>query len=251
LDRSFDRIGGWRPIEALEPSAVGQNLTDHRDGEFGPGRPVAESCDTAQRPREGGVPMAMRMERMKGNRARVSRAGVVTLAVGLAATLFSGSAPAEPAASEYEVKAAFLLNFARLVEWPKDAFSDAGSSFGVGLLGTASASEQIQQFLEGKSIGSHTVHAQQIESADEAAGFHMVFVGASSGAEVGEVAAAIGGGPVLLVGESEGFATSGGAINFFTEGNKIRFEINPRAAEAAGLRVSSRLLRVAKIISDG
>jgi hypothetical protein len=79
----------------------------------------------------------------------------------------------------------------------------------------------------------------------------MVFVGASSRAKAGEVAGATGGGPVLLVGESNGFATNGGAINFFSDGNKIRFEINPRAAEAAGLRVSSQLLRVAKIVSDG
>jgi preprotein translocase subunit Sec61beta len=195
--------------------------------------------------------MAVRMEQTKGNRVRVARTGVVTFAVALAATLFSGGAPAEPAAGEYEVKAAFLLNFARLVEWPEDAFSDARSSFSVGLLGTASASEQIQQFLEGKYIGSHTVHARQMKSADEAAGFHMIFVSASSGVKAGEVAAAIGGGSVLLVGESKGFATRGGAINFFTDGNKIRFEINPRAAEVAGLRVSSRLLRVAKIVSDG
>jgi len=188
---------------------------------------------------------------MKGYRAPVARTVVLTLALALGAALSPGRAPAEQEAGAYEVKAAFLLNFARLVEWPKDAFSDARAPLAVGLLGTGPASEQIQQFLEGKSVGNRKVQARQIESPEEAAGFHMVFVGASSGAEAGEVAAAIGGGPVLLVGESEGFATSGGTINFFSEDNKIRFEINPRAAEAAGLRVSSRLLRVAKIVSDG
>jgi len=176
---------------------------------------------------------------------------VLTFALALGAALSPVPAPAESEAGEYEVKAAFLLNFARLVEWPEDAFSDARSPFTVGLLGTAPASEQIERFLEGKSVGSRRVQVQQIESPEEAAGLHLVFVGASSVVKVGDVAAAIGGGPVLLVGESEGFATSGGAINFFTDGNKIRFEINPRAADAAGLRVSSRLLRVAKIVSDG
>ena len=190
---------------------------------------------------------------MKGNRVRVTRTALLTFAMALGATLSPGSAPSESAAGEYEVKAAFLLNFARLVEWPEDAFPDAHSPLTVGLLSAApsSESERIQKFLAGKSVGSRKVQVQQIESAEEVGGFHLVFVGASSGAEAGEVAGATGGGPVLLVGESDGFANEGGAINFFTVGNKIRFEINPRAAEAAGLRVSSRLLRVAKIISDG
>ena len=188
---------------------------------------------------------------MRGNGVRIVRTVLLTFAMALGATLSPGSAPAESAAGEYAVKAAFLLNFARLVEWPADAFSDARSPLTVGLLSADASSEQIQKFLEGKSVGSRKVAAQRIESAEEAAGFHMVFVGADSEAEASEVAGATGGGPVLLVGESDGFATSGGAINFFTDGNKIRFEINPRAAEAAGLRVSSRLLRVAKIVSDG
>jgi hypothetical protein len=188
---------------------------------------------------------------MRGNGVRVARAVLLTFVLALAPALAPRGAPAEPASGEYDVKAAFLLNFARLVQWPEAAFSDSRSPLTVGLLGTDASSEQIQEFLEGKSVGSRKVQAQRIESAKEAGGFHMVFVDASSDAEASEVAGATGGGPVLLVGESDGFATSGGAINFFTDGNKIRFEINPGAAEAAGLRVSSRLLRVAKIVSDG
>jgi len=188
---------------------------------------------------------------MKGNRVRVARTVLLTFAMALGATLSPGGAPAESAAGEYEVKAAFLLNFARLVEWPEDSFPDAHSPLTVGLLSAAPSSERIQEFLEGKSVGSRKVQAQRIESAEEVGGFHLVFVSASSGAEASNVVGATGGGPVLLVGESDGFATSGGTINFFTDGNKVRFEINPKAAEAAGLRVSSRLLRVAKIVSDG
>jgi hypothetical protein len=186
---------------------------------------------------------------MRGNGVRVTRTVLLTFV--LAAALAPGGAPAETAAGEYEVKAAFLLNFARLVEWPEGAFSDARSPLTVGLLSAGASSVQIQKFLDGKSVGSRKVQARQIASANEAGDFHLIFVGASSGAGAGEVAGATGGGPVLLVGESDGFAASGGAINFFNDGNKIRFEINPRAAEAAGLRVSSRLLRVAKIVPDG
>jgi hypothetical protein len=189
------------------------------------------------------------MAPMRGNGVRAARTLLLSFVLALGA-MAPGSAPAESGTGEYDVKAAFLLNFARLVEWPEDAFSDARSPFTVGLLGVGESSEQVQEFLDGKSVGSHEVVAQPIESAEEAAGFHMLFVGAASEAGAGEVAGAIGGAPVLLVGESDGFATSGGAINFFTDDNKIRFEINPRAAEAAGLRVSSRLLRVAKIVSD-
>jgi hypothetical protein len=195
--------------------------------------------------------MAVRMRQMRGNRVRVARTVLLTFAMALGATLSPGSAPAESAAGEYEVKAAFLLNFARLVKWPADAFSDARSPLTVGLLSSAPSSEQLRKFLEGKSVGSRKVNTRWIESGEEVGEFHMVFVSASSGARAGEVADATRGGPVLLVGESDGFANDGDAINFFTDGNKIRFEINPKAAEAAGLRVSSRLLRVAKIVSDG
>jgi hypothetical protein len=188
---------------------------------------------------------------MPENGVPVARTVLLTFALVLSVALAPGGAPAEATASEQEVKSAFLLNFARLVEWPEGAFSDARSPLTIGILGSSSSSERIGKFLDGKFVGSRKVRTRRIESVEQAADFHMVFVGESSGTGASEVAGATNGGPVLLVGESNGFAENGGAINFFTDGNKIRFEVNPKAAEAAGLRVSSRLLRVAKIVSDG
>jgi hypothetical protein len=175
----------------------------------------------------------------------------LTLAFCLAAAVAPPGAAAESTAREYEVKAAFLLNFARLVQWPGAAFADARSPLTVGILSASESSENLEKSLDGKSVGSRKVTARKIASAAEAGDFHLVFVGASAETDARAVADATRGKAVLLVGESTGFVSNGGAINFFTENNKIRFEINPRAAEAAGLRVSSRLLRVAKIVPEG
>jgi hypothetical protein len=146
--------------------------------------------------------------------ARTLRAIAFTCVAALASALAPAGAPAESSPDEYEVKAAFLLNFARLVEWPKSAFADPRAPLAVGLLGLEASSAKLSNFLEGKPVGTHTVATREMSSAEESADFTQ----------------------------------QGGAINFFTEDNKIRFEINPDATEAAGLRVSSRLMRVAKIV---
>jgi hypothetical protein len=164
--------------------------------------------------------------------------------------LLPANTSAQSAPGEYGVKATFLLNFARLVEWPTTAFAGPRAPVTVGLMSSESSFEELERSLDGKPVGRRRVAARRISKADEAIGFHMVFLDSSNAGASAAVAKATHGHAVLLVGESEGFAKNGGAIGFFNEGNKIRFEINPRATEAAGLHVSSRLLRVARIVRD-
>lgn len=149
--------------------------------------------------------------------------------------------------SEYEVKAAFVLNFASLVEWPSDSFQ-GGDELKVGILGDADYVEEVRSWLDGRSARSRVIRAQRLSSLARLEDQHVVFVTESAASKVETVHEVVAGASVLLVGETEGFAERGGAINFYVEESRIRFEVNPKAVRDAGLRVSSRLFSVARVI---
>jgi len=151
-------------------------------------------------------------------------------------------------ADEYGVKAAFLLNFAKLVEWPADAAPAAGMPIVFGVVGDESVTRAFTSGLEGARVDGHAVEVRSVAEAADVAGCHIVFVASDRSADA--VVAAAPGHAALSVGEADGFATHGGVINFFSEGKKLRFEINTKAADRAGLKISSRLLRLAKLVSE-
>jgi hypothetical protein len=153
--------------------------------------------------------------------------------------------------TEYEVKAAFLFHFAKFVEWPPEAFADRTASLVVGVLGEDPFEGVLERAVAGRRVRERAI---EVRYFDGLAGVgdspvHILFVASQSeAAQVAELSHRFAGRNILLVGESEGFAERGGAVNFTREGKKVRFEINPQAAEAAGLRLSSRLLSLATIV---
>jgi hypothetical protein len=180
-------------------------------------------------------------------RFRSLRTAALTAAAALAA-LAALPAAARAARDEYEVKAAFLLNFARLVEWPRAARPSGDAPIVIALLARQEPFRSIARSLEGATVDSHRVEVRSIESGDELPGSHIVFVSRDEQRNAAAIIEAARGHAVLSVGESAGFARLGGVINFYAEGRKLRFEINPAAAERAGIKISSRLLRLARLI---
>ena len=168
-----------------------------------------------------------------------------------ALTLTCLSVAKTPASSEYEVKAAFLFHFAQFVEWPEGTFKDAGSPLTYCTIGEDPFHGALAASLNGKTIEARVVRVQHIKQAQQIQGCQILFIGAAENRLIPEVLTAIKGTPVLTVGESEHFARNGGMIGFFLEENKIRFEINLEAAEHAKLKVSSRLLALAKTVIGG
>lgn len=164
----------------------------------------------------------------------------------LVAGLLAGGARAN-ALSEYAVKAAFLLNFARLVEWPEGAFAGPDAPVVVGVAGEGAYEAAREAGITGERVGSRPVELRRLRSPEEAASCHIVFVSLDGAGLAAASPAELGGGRALTVGEAEDFVNRGGMIGFYREGQKVRFEINPKAAQRAGLRISSRLLRVARI----
>lgn len=156
--------------------------------------------------------------------------------------------PAMGSRDEYEVKAAFLLNFARLVEWPRNSAPAPGTPLVIAIVGENSGSKTVSKRLETTRVDGLTVEVRAIEEPSDLTGCHIVFF--ARGADRGDMLDAAEGRSILTVGESDDFARNGGIINFFSEGKKLRFQINPQEAKAAGLKISSRLLRLARLVEE-
>jgi hypothetical protein len=157
--------------------------------------------------------------------------------------------PALATRDEYQVKAAFLLNFAKLVKWSARNQPAPGEPIVLGVVGEASVVESVSSKLAGARVGDHSVEVRSVSGASQVEGCHIVFVASGRNNE-GAILEAAREQAALSVGESEGFANRGGVVNFFNEGKKLRFEINPQAAAQAQIEISSRLLRLAKLVAD-
>lgn len=150
---------------------------------------------------------------------------------------------------EYQVKAAFLYNFAKFIEWPDAAFDDTTSPFIIGVLGEDPFGITLEQAVSGKTIRGRKLVIRRFIRG-QLVNAHILFISSSEEKNLGQILENMRGSNILTVGNMERFARGGGAINFVMKGNKVRFEINIAAAERVGLKINSRLLRLAKIV-DG
>jgi hypothetical protein len=155
------------------------------------------------------------------------------------------------ASSEYAVKAAFLFHFAQFVEWPPTAFKDANAPLTFCTLGEDEFHGALDQSINGKTIESRSLRVQHLKQFQEVEGCQVIFIGADDKKRIPALLASLKDSPVLTVGESEHFAQEGGMIGFSLEENKIRFEINLGSAEHAKLKLSARLLALAKTVLGG
>jgi hypothetical protein len=147
--------------------------------------------------------------------------------------------------TEYQIKAAFLFNFAKFVEWPPAAFAEATSPMVIGVLGENPFRDDLERTIQGKTINNRPLVIKEFRSPAEATNCHVLFISTSEKQRLPEILKSLHGTSVLTVGETDRFIETGGMINFVAEGNKIRFQINEVAAESAGLKISSKLLSLA------
>jgi hypothetical protein len=151
-------------------------------------------------------------------------------------------------ATEYQVKAAFLFNFAKFVEWPSEAFPGADAPLQICLLGQDPFGHEFEEVIADKTINGHRMEVIHPSGVPQAKSCHIIFVASSEKQFLREILRGLRGASVLTVGETAGFAGMGGIINFILDDGRVRFEVNVKAAERAHLKVSARLLTVAKII---
>jgi hypothetical protein len=160
------------------------------------------------------------------------------------------SAAGLPSADEYQVKAAFLYNFARFVEWPESAFKTSADPIVICVLGRSPLGSALDQATRGKQIAGRSLVIRQILDVQEAGGCHMMFIATGEKKRFPAAFDLSRSAAVLTVGETPNFAASGGVINFKLEDGKVGLEINLCAAQRARLRISSKLLNLAKIVKD-
>jgi len=172
----------------------------------------------------------------------------------VAALLSCACAPVDRAQTEppgeYQLKAAFLFNFAKFIDWPATSFSSPQSPFIICILGTDPFGHAMEDVLRDKNIDNRPVVISRLKNITQVKQCHMIFVSQSETAHLADIIQQLRGARILLVGESDGFAEAGGMIQFTREDNHVRFLINPDAADRAGLKVSSKLLSLARVVHD-
>lgn len=151
---------------------------------------------------------------------------------------------------EYDLKAAYLYNFGTFVGWPAAAFAAPDAPFVVGVVGKDPFGPALEDTFRGLTVHKRRPEIRRSDEIEKLKGSHILFVPVAEKGRFKEVVEAFRGTNTLVVGESEGFAAAGGAMNFFIENKKLRFEVNPAAAKRAGLLISSQLLRLAWIVEE-
>ena len=149
---------------------------------------------------------------------------------------------------EYQVKAAFLLNLARFVKWPPVAGADAGAPIVIGVLGEDPFGAVLEQTVQGETVQDRRLTIRRSNKVADLKDCELVFVSRSERARLGDVLAELEGARSVTVGEVDGFARRGGVIGFFVERDKVRFEINVDVARKKGLKISSQLLKLGRIV---
>jgi hypothetical protein len=155
-----------------------------------------------------------------------------------------GKPSAQP--SEYQVKAAFLLNFTKFVEWPPTAFAEPDAPFTICILGDDPFGSVLDQIVEGEKVNDRKLVVQRIHGR-ATIGCQVLFV--SNSERVPSILTTVGRG-VLTVGDGEDFVREGGMIGFVLERRRVRFDINQSAAANASLKLSSKLLSVARTVAN-
>lgn len=176
---------------------------------------------------------------------QASAAAGIILLIALSSLRAAAGAP-----TEYQVKAAYLSNFGRFVEWPAKANVKSISNFAICVLGTDPFGRALDQAAAGQLIDGMSVIARRLSTPEQAAGCRVLFISASESDSLPEVLSALSRAGVLTVSDIPQFTERGGMIGFTLQDNRVRFEVNLGAAKSAGLTLSSQLLKLAARVKE-
>jgi hypothetical protein len=166
----------------------------------------------------------------------------------LAALLFGVRVEAQAPMGESEVKAMFVYNFLKFVEWPVEHVLGARDPFVVVIIGEGPTADATEHFLESRTIGERPLFVRRIKWDQSLAGARAAFVVERDAKKLRRVLDAAAAANVLTIGEGDDFATSGGVIGLLVEDRKVRFDVDTSAAQLAGLRVSSKILALSHAV---
>ena len=158
------------------------------------------------------------------------------------------TAHGERAASEYQIKAAYLFNFTQFVQWPSNAFVEANAPLTIGIVGEDPFGSALEDITRGEKVAGHPLVIKHLKAADDLSACQILFISRSEKDRADSIVESLRGKPVLTVSELDQFGQRGGIIRFVTKEQNVRFEINTGVAEGAHLKLSSKLLGLARIV---
>jgi hypothetical protein len=177
------------------------------------------------------------------------RKAFVALCVGLA--IFCGGLQAARADSalprEYLIKAAFLYNFAKFIQWPDAAFYGPQTPFKIAVIGDVDFGAALAT-IQNKTINSRRIVIDQLEATNGLEQYHLVFLSRSQMENIDQILSQLDGKPVLTISDAKDFSRMGGIIQLYEKDNKIRFNVNMEPAERSQLKISSKLLKLAQVV---
>jgi len=165
-----------------------------------------------------------------------------------AAALLALATPVWPVPSEYQLKAVFLFNFAQFVEWPAESFSTPAAPFIIGVVGQDPFGEYLDAAVRGETVMGHPLVVKRYRSMDDVEPCQILFIGDSELPRLERILSSVDRRAVLTVSDIDHAAERGAVIQFTNVSNRLRLRINVAAAKAAGLTISSKLLRPAEIV---
>jgi hypothetical protein len=177
---------------------------------------------------------------------RTTKIATATLIAALLPRLVFAQPQSEPK-SEYALKAVFLYNFCRFIEWPKSAFASPNEPIIIGLIGEDPFGSLLDEAVRGETSRGRPIKVEHYTKADAIGHCHLLFVSRSEAGRTEKILSSVSGKSVVTVGETDAFIDRGGMIALTADKNRVRLHINPSLLRAASLDVSSKLLRVAEV----
>jgi hypothetical protein len=174
-------------------------------------------------------------------------AGARLALIAVLGMIFAGAAQAQTA-DEYQVKAAYMYNLAKFVDWPSDAFESPSQPIVFCVLGQTPLSRPLEDALTGKVVGQRPLLFRQLTDAKQAGDCKVLFISSADKKRMGQTLDQVKSLHVLTVGEGEDFTEDGGIARFFLDAGRVRLEFNLDAADDAKLRVSSKLLSLGRTV---
>jgi len=174
-----------------------------------------------------------------------------TAALLLLACVTAASGPASAAPTPAEVEAVFLFNFSQFVDWPPRTFADQNAPIVIGVLGSDPFGVSLDEVVRGEVVKGHPLVVRRFRRLEDLTDCQILFISRSERARLDSILKTLQGRSILTVSDFEDFAREGGVICFVLVENKIRLRVNLEAAKAAGLTLSSKLLRPAQIVTAG
>jgi hypothetical protein len=195
------------------------------------------------------MPAPRQSFRRKKSNSRPTHGGAGTFLILAFALLVSSiGARAQDGLPEYKVKAAYLFNFLKFVEYPPESFADSLAPIVIGVVGEDPFGSALPQVVIGKTVQGRDLVIHVYRTGEDLRGAHILFIGASERKRLPAILSSLRGSSVLTVSDAAGFLEAGGMIQFLNENGRVRFAINVEATNRAKLKMSSKLLSLARLV---